>query len=85
MGTQCDLAQPIEVVLSLIDVYKFREDLEKDYTSEEVRVESEGNDVSLVIPALNRTSSIDYVVIDDPEDPEKKNKIKIKIENDLEG
>jgi len=25
------------------------------------------------------------VVIDDPEDPEKKNKIKIKIENDLEG
>ena len=85
MGTQCDLAQPIEVVLSLIDVYKFREDLEKEYTREEVRVESEGNDVSLVIPALNRTSSIDYVVIDDPEDPEKKNKIKIKIENDLEG
>jgi hypothetical protein len=34
---------------------------------------------------LNRTSSIDYVVIDDPEDPEKKNKIKIKIENDVEG
>jgi len=85
LGTQCDLAQPIEVVLSLIDVYKFREDLEKEYTREEVRVESEGNDVSLVIPALNRTSSIDYVVIDDPEDPEKKNKIKIKIENDLEG
>lgn len=81
MGTQCELTQPIEIVLSLNDVYKFREDLEKEYMPDEVRVESEGNDVSLVIPALNRTSSIDYVVIDDPEDPEKKNKIKIKIEN----
>lgn len=74
--------QPIEVVLSLIDVYKFREDLEKEYNPEEgVRVESEGNDVSLVLPAMKRTSSVDYVVIDDPQDPEKKNKIKIKIEN----
>jgi hypothetical protein len=56
----------------------FRDDLEKEY---EVRVESEGNDVSLVVPTLKRTSSIDYVVIDDPQDPEQKNKIKIKIEN----
>lgn len=48
-------------------------------------MESEGNDVNLVIPTIKRTSSIDYVVIDDPEDPEKINKIKIKIENDQEG
>ena len=85
MGTQCDLSQPIEIVLSIIDVYKFRDDLEKEYATDEVRVESEGNDVSLVIPAMNRTNSIDYVVIDDPEDPEMKNKIKIKIENNEGG
>jgi hypothetical protein len=56
-------------VLSITDVYKFRDDLEKEYCTE-VRVESEGNDVSLVLPTMKRTSSIDYVVIDDPEDPE---------------
>ena len=57
-------------MLSITDVYKFRDDLEKEYCTEEVRVESEGNDVSLVLPTMKRTSSIDYVVIDDPEDPE---------------
>lgn len=61
LGIQCELTQPIEIVLSLTDVYKFREDLEKEY--EQVRVESEGNDIK-------RTSSIDYVVIDDPQDPD---------------
>lgn len=30
-GVKCILSEPVEVVLSITDIYRFREDLEKDY------------------------------------------------------
>jgi hypothetical protein len=83
LGTKCELTQPIEIVLAMTDTFKFRDDLEREYANE-IRVESEDNQVNLVLPTKQRTSSIDYVVIDDPQDPDHKNKIKIKIENTME-
>lgn len=91
-GLPPSLRQPIEVVLSIEYIFQFSEDLDKQFRGSfgniinDERFDTDGSLTSseinvLLPPKMNRTSSVDYVVIDDPADPLKKNQIKIKIEN----
>ena len=76
------LHQPIEIVLSDKCIFHFSEDLQKECRgslrniNNEERIDTESsnlsNEINLLLPQkLNRTSSVDYVVIDDPCDPKK--------------
>lgn len=76
-GREPPLKQPVEVVYSMIDVFKFQDDLEKEYLG------PKKEEINVYIPKKKgHTDSIDMVVIDDPKD---QSQIKILIEEKAES
>lgn len=71
-GQEPPLKKPIEVVYSIIDVFKYADDLEKEYLG------PKKEEINVYIPQKKgHTDSIDMVVIDDPKEH---SQIKILIE-----
>ena len=72
---KCRLSAPVEVVLSITDTFKFREDLEREYTNDGLR------SINVVLPKAasprKNKDSVDLIVIDD----EPNEQIKITIQN----